>query len=138
MVNTIQLQDLPPHCTTVELGKEILGPVGDMLSTHIYTPNLRGGGIPFIKAIVKMDLIASFLGKIEAVVEGEPPFDIYLQYDGLSVICYLCGLLGHINPYCAHAATITPIPRLRGAWTLWKPFGHRYEEHDRTAKAPSK
>ncbi|CAN0858924.1 hypothetical protein LINGRAHAP2_LOCUS7512 [Linum grandiflorum] len=135
---TIQLRDLPSHCNTVEFGKEILAPVEVVLSASMYTERPHGDGRPFPKVIVKMNLMASFPGKVEAVVEGEPPFDVYLRYEDLPMICYLCGLLGHVQRYCDHGAKITPVPGLRGGWMLAKPFGHLVEDLDCSATATSK
>ncbi|CAN0837220.1 hypothetical protein LINGRAHAP2_LOCUS1738 [Linum grandiflorum] len=128
MVLSIQLSELPPHCTTVQVGKELLAPVGEVISVALFTLRPNGDGRPFVKVVVKMDLLRSFPGKMEVLVEGEPPFDVYLGYEGLSAICYLCGILGHINRNCSHAGTITPTPSLRGGWMQAKPSGFLLED----------
>ncbi|CAN0881157.1 hypothetical protein LINGRAHAP2_LOCUS14071 [Linum grandiflorum] len=92
---TIQLTDLPPHCNTVGFSKTLLAPLGEVVTADIYTPRPHGQGRPFLKVIVKMDLLASFPGKIEAAVEDDAPFEVFLRYEDLPAICFLCGILGH-------------------------------------------
>ncbi|CAN0920613.1 Protein FAF-like, chloroplastic, partial [Linum grandiflorum] len=128
MALTIQLLEVPPHCITTEFGKEILAPVGEVISAAIYTARPNGAGRPLVKVVVRMDLLTSFPGKVEAVVPGEPSFDVLLGYEGISAVCFLCGLLGHNQRSCGHAAIIGPTPGLRGMWMLAKASGYLLED----------
>ncbi|CAN0892004.1 hypothetical protein LINGRAHAP2_LOCUS17299, partial [Linum grandiflorum] len=130
MAFTVQLLEVPPHCITTEFGVEILAPVGEVLSADIYTARPNGAGRPFLKATVRMDLMASFPGKEEAVIPNEPSFDVLLGYEGLPAICFLYGLLGHIQRSCGHAPLISPTPGLHGMWMLAKPSGYLLKDID--------
>ncbi|CAN0856650.1 hypothetical protein LINGRAHAP2_LOCUS6550 [Linum grandiflorum] len=120
MALTVQLLEVPQHCLTTEFGKEVMAPVGEVLSADMYTTRPNGAGRPFIKVVVRMDLMASFPGKVEVVVPNAPSFDVLLGYEGLPALCFLCGLLGHIQRSCGHASLISPTPGLWGMWMLAK------------------
>ncbi|CAN0857505.1 hypothetical protein LINGRAHAP2_LOCUS6776, partial [Linum grandiflorum] len=128
MALTVRLLDLPPFCTTTEFGKDIMEPVGEVVSADLYTERPNGAGRPFIKVIVRMDLLASFPGKVEAVIPREPAFDVLLGFEGLPSVCFLCGLLGHTQRSCDHADLISPTLGLRGMWMITKPSGFLLED----------
>ncbi|CAN0872187.1 hypothetical protein LINGRAHAP2_LOCUS10056 [Linum grandiflorum] len=130
MTLIVQLLEVPQHCLTTEFDKEVMAPVGEVLSADMYTTRPNGAGRPFIKVVVRMDLMASFPGKVEAIVPNAPSFDVLLGYEGLPTICFLCGLLGHIQRSCDHATLISPTPGLRGMWMLGKPSGYLLEDID--------
>ncbi|CAN0907326.1 hypothetical protein LINGRAHAP2_LOCUS24739 [Linum grandiflorum] len=133
---TVRLLELPPFCTTTEFGKDIMEPVGEVVSADLYTERPNGAGRPFIKVIVRMDLLASFLGKVEAVIPGEPSFDVLLGYEGLPSVCFLCGLLGHTQRSCDHADLISPTLGLRGMWMIAKPSGFLLEDLRASLQSP--
>ncbi|CAN0925006.1 hypothetical protein LINGRAHAP2_LOCUS34512 [Linum grandiflorum] len=111
---TVQLLEVPPHCLTTDFGKEIMAPVGEVLSSEIFSARPNGAGRLFLKVVVRMDLLASFPGKVEAVVPHEPSFDVLLGYEGIPALCFLCGQLGHIQRSREHAALIKSSSGLRG------------------------
>ncbi|CAN0905998.1 hypothetical protein LINGRAHAP2_LOCUS23975, partial [Linum grandiflorum] len=52
MALTVQLLEVPQHCLTTEFGKEVMAPVGEVLSADMYTTRPNGAGRPFIKVVV--------------------------------------------------------------------------------------
>ncbi|CAN0880684.1 hypothetical protein LINGRAHAP2_LOCUS13791 [Linum grandiflorum] len=130
MALTVQLLEVPPHCLTTDFGKEIMAPVGEVLSSDIYSARPNGDGRLFLKVVVRMDLLASFPGKVEAVVPHEPSFDVLLGYEGLPALCFLYSQLSHIQRLCDHAAIIKSSSGLQGMWMLVKPTGFLLEDFD--------
>ncbi|CAN1145769.1 hypothetical protein LINPERHAP2_LOCUS14874, partial [Linum perenne] len=84
----------------------------------------RGRDAIFIKGLVKIDLLASFLGRRQACGPNNVPFWVRLHYENISSICYRCGHLGHSFSRCPN--THNPLDHeARGSWMSIGRMGFR-------------
>ncbi|CAN1188189.1 hypothetical protein LINPERHAP2_LOCUS39172 [Linum perenne] len=109
----IKLSRVPSHCVTTRFGREFLPYFGELLDISLFGSRRRDA--VFIKGLVRIDLLASFLGRRQACGPDNIPFWVRLHYENISSICYRCGFLGHASLRCPH----TDIPldhEARGSW----------------------
>ncbi|CAN1166344.1 hypothetical protein LINPERHAP2_LOCUS26662 [Linum perenne] len=121
----IKLSRVPSHCVTTRFGREFLRFFGELLDISLF--GSRGRDAIFIKGLVRIDLMASFLGRRQACGPDNIPFWVRLQYESISSICYRCGFLGHASLRCPH----TDIPldhEARGPWMSIGRVGFRIVE----------
>ncbi|CAN1149579.1 hypothetical protein LINPERHAP2_LOCUS17097 [Linum perenne] len=93
MVVWIKLSRVPSHCVTTRFGREFLPYFGELLDISLF--GSRGRDAVFIKGQVRIDLLASFLGRRRACGPDNIPFWVRLHYENISSICYRCGFMGH-------------------------------------------
>ncbi|CAN1301220.1 hypothetical protein LINPERPRIM_LOCUS24859 [Linum perenne] len=60
----------------------------------------------YVKWLVRMDLLDSFLGTTPVFRPNGTSFPVYFQYIGVPCICYLCGFLGHVMSDCSHTDVV--------------------------------
>ncbi|CAN0837910.1 hypothetical protein LINGRAHAP2_LOCUS1922 [Linum grandiflorum] len=124
---TIQLKDLPAHCNNPAFASKLVQPLGALIDAGLFSSQLEGRGSHFIKCIVKVDLLKSLQGRIQAPFGDKRPLWIRLRYEDLPTVCFTCGLLGHGHDHCPYSAILRWNPQERGAWMLAKPHGHKVE-----------
>ncbi|CAN1124768.1 hypothetical protein LINPERHAP2_LOCUS2535, partial [Linum perenne] len=95
---------------------------GEVLDISLF--GSRGRDAIFIKGLVKIDLLASFLGRSQACGLDNNAFWVRLHYESIASICFRCGHLGHSSLRCPH----THIPldhEARGPWMSIGRIGFR-------------
>ncbi|CAN1179197.1 hypothetical protein LINPERHAP2_LOCUS34073 [Linum perenne] len=68
----IKLSRVPSHCVTTRFGREFLPYFGELLDISLF--GSRGRDVIFIKGLVRIDLLASFLGRRRACGPDNIPF----------------------------------------------------------------
>ncbi|CAN0874927.1 hypothetical protein LINGRAHAP2_LOCUS10534 [Linum grandiflorum] len=84
-----------------------------------------GHGSRFVKCTVRINLLQSLAGRIQAVVPNQQPFWVLLRYEDLPTVCFFCDMLGHGYKHCAYAAVLPFNRKERGDWMLARPEGHK-------------
>ncbi|CAN1141355.1 hypothetical protein LINPERHAP2_LOCUS12442 [Linum perenne] len=120
------LFSVPSQCITTRFGREFLLLFGEVIDVSLF--GSRGRDAIFIKGLVKIDLLAPFLGRRQACGPDNIPFWVRLHYENISLICYRCGLLGHSFARCPH--THIPVDHeARGSWMSIGKVGFRIMEN---------
>ncbi|CAN1126364.1 hypothetical protein LINPERHAP2_LOCUS3394 [Linum perenne] len=122
----IKLSRVPSHCVTTCFGREFLPFFGELLDISLF--GSRGRDAVFIKGLVRIDLLASFLGRRLACGPDNIPFWVRLHYENISSICYRCGFLGHASLRCPHM-DIPLDHEARGSWMSIGRVGFRIMEN---------
>ncbi|CAN1269630.1 hypothetical protein LINPERPRIM_LOCUS13653 [Linum perenne] len=122
----IKLSRVPAHCITTRFGREFLPFFGEVLDVSLF--GSRGRDAIFIKGLVKMDLLASFLGRRRACGPDCVPFWVRLHYENISSFCFRCGLLGHSSSRCPHTH-LQMDHEARGPWMSIGRVGFRIVEN---------
>ncbi|CAN1172299.1 hypothetical protein LINPERHAP2_LOCUS30091 [Linum perenne] len=122
----IKLSRVPSHCITTRFGREFLPFFGEVLDVSLF--GSRGRDAIFIKGLVKIDLLASFLGRRKACGPDNIPFWVRLHYESISCICFRCGYLGHSSSRCPHSH-IPLDHEARGPWMNIGRVGFRIMEN---------
>ncbi|CAN1152092.1 hypothetical protein LINPERHAP2_LOCUS18527 [Linum perenne] len=118
----IKLAGVPIDCQSITFDRRMLGSIGEVVDVGIF--ELRNDEGLFIKGLVKMDLLSSFLGRRLAKIRDGRSFWIFFQYERIPSICFRCGLLGHNQARCP--ATHLPFnPESRGPWMIIPRVGRR-------------
>ncbi|CAN0827144.1 hypothetical protein LINGRAHAP2_LOCUS902 [Linum grandiflorum] len=135
---TIQLKDLPSQYNNMAFGSKLVQPLGALVDAGLFSTQPGGQGSRFVKCIIKIDLLKSIHGRIQARFGGRHPFWVRLRYEDLPTVCFTCGLLGHGHDHCPYSGILTWNHQERGPWMLAKPHGHKVEIPDLTDASTSK
>ncbi|CAN1125438.1 hypothetical protein LINPERHAP2_LOCUS2904 [Linum perenne] len=109
----IKLSRVPSHCITTRFGRGFLSYFEDVIDISLFGSS--GRDAVFIKGLVRIDLLASFVGRRQACGPDNVLFWVRLHYENIASMCYRCGFLGHPSARCPH----TDIPfdlEVRGSW----------------------
>ncbi|CAN1178429.1 hypothetical protein LINPERHAP2_LOCUS33655 [Linum perenne] len=121
----IKLSRVPSHCIMTRFGRKFLLYFGEVLDISLF--GSRGRDAIFIKELVRIDLLTSFLGRRQACGPDNIHFWVRLHYEDISSIYYHCGFLGH-SSRCPH--THIPLDReVRGSWMSIGRVGFRIAEN---------
>ncbi|CAN1852369.1 hypothetical protein LINPERHAP1_LOCUS40613 [Linum perenne] len=118
----IKLAGVPIDCQSINFGRRMLGAIGEVNDVGLF--ELRNDEGVFIKGMVKMDLLSSFLGRRLAKINDGRSFWVYFQYERIPSICFRCGYLGHNQARCP-ATHIPTNPESRGPWMIIPRAGRR-------------
>ncbi|CAN0905686.1 hypothetical protein LINGRAHAP2_LOCUS23814 [Linum grandiflorum] len=134
----IQLKEIPYPYNTAKFCAKLVEPLGTVISADLFSKYPDGHGTRFVKCTVRINLLQSIAGRIQAVVPNQQPFWVLLRYEDLPTVCFICGMLGHGYKHCAYA-TVLPFNRAeRGDWMLARPEGHKIKSPNFTEMATSK
>ncbi|CAN1165815.1 hypothetical protein LINPERHAP2_LOCUS26380 [Linum perenne] len=121
----IKLSRVPSHCITTRFGRGFLRYFGDVLDISLF--GSRGRDAVFIKGLVRIDLLASFLGRRQACGPDNVLFWVRLHYENISSMCFRCGFLGHSSSRCPHLDIPFDL-EVRGPWMSIGRVGFRILE----------
>ncbi|CAN1129488.1 hypothetical protein LINPERHAP2_LOCUS5247 [Linum perenne] len=121
----IKLTRVPSHCITTWFGRGFLGYFGEVLDISLF--GSRGRDAVFIKGLVRIDLLTSFLGRRQACGPDNVLFWVRLHYENISAMCYRCGFLGHSLSRCTHLDIPIDL-EVRGSWMSIGRVGFRIME----------
>ncbi|CAN0847730.1 hypothetical protein LINGRAHAP2_LOCUS5135 [Linum grandiflorum] len=134
----IQLKEIPYPYNTVKFCAKLVEPLGTVISADLFSKYPEGHGTRFVKCTVRINLLQSIAGRIQAVVPNQQPFWVLLRYEDLPTVCFICGMLGHGFKHCEYSA-ILPFNRdERGDWMLARPEGHKIKAPNFSESATSK
>ncbi|CAN1193960.1 hypothetical protein LINPERHAP2_LOCUS42291 [Linum perenne] len=122
----IKLSRVPSHCITTRFGRGFLRYFGEVIDISLFGSS--GRDAVFIKGLARIDLLASFLGRMQACGPDNVLFWVRLHYENIASMCYRCGFLGHPMARCPH----TDIPvdlEVRGSWMSIGRVGFRILEN---------
>ncbi|CAN0884143.1 hypothetical protein LINGRAHAP2_LOCUS14756 [Linum grandiflorum] len=134
----IQLMDLPRHCNSVKFACKLVQPLGSLIKADMYSTRPGGQGQHFVKCLIRIDLLRSIQGRIQAVTPRQLPFWVKLMYEDLPAVCFACGILGHGHRHCPYLALLPNISEERGHWMMTKPFGYKVRAEDFSEASISK
>ncbi|CAN1170842.1 hypothetical protein LINPERPRIM_LOCUS7648, partial [Linum perenne] len=118
----VKLVGVPIDCQSINFGRRMLGSIGEVKDVGLF--ELRNDEGVFIKGLVNIDLLSSFLGRRLAKIREGRSFWIYFQYERIPSICFRCGLLGHNQAWCPSPHLPTN-PESRGPWMIIPRVGRR-------------
>ncbi|CAN0863492.1 hypothetical protein LINGRAHAP2_LOCUS8707 [Linum grandiflorum] len=134
----IQLKEIPFPYNTTKFCAKLVEPLGTVISADLFSKYPDGHGTRFVKCTVRVNLLQSIAGRIQAVVPNQQPFWVLLRYEDLPTVCFICGMLGHGFKHCQYA-TVLPFNREdRGEWMLARPEGHKIKGPNFSETATSK
>ncbi|CAN0881329.1 hypothetical protein LINGRAHAP2_LOCUS14174, partial [Linum grandiflorum] len=134
----VQLMDLPRQCNSVKFAIKLVRPLGDLIKADMYSTRPGGQGQHFVKCAIRIDLLRSIQGRIQAITPRHLPFWVKLRYEDLPAVCFACGLLGHGHRNCPYLALLPNISEERGHWMMTKPFGYKVKAVDYSEASTSK
>ncbi|CAN0898927.1 hypothetical protein LINGRAHAP2_LOCUS19983 [Linum grandiflorum] len=134
----IQMKEIPYPYSTVKFCSKLVEPLGTVLSADMFSKYPDGHGSRFIKCTVRINLLQSLAGRIQAVVPNQQPFWVLLRYEDLPTVCFICGMLGHGYKHCAYAEVLPFNREERGDWMLARPEGHKIKTPNFSETATSK
>ncbi|CAN0825184.1 hypothetical protein LINGRAHAP2_LOCUS337 [Linum grandiflorum] len=121
----IQLKEIPYPYNTAKFCAKLVEPLGAVISADLFSKYPDGHGTRFVKCTVRINLLQSIAGRIQAVVPNQQPFWVYLRYEDLPTVCFICGMLGHGYKHCGYATVLPFNKEERGDWMLARPEGHK-------------
>ncbi|CAN0875155.1 hypothetical protein LINGRAHAP2_LOCUS10671 [Linum grandiflorum] len=134
----IQLKGIPYPYNTAKFCAKLVEPLGTVISSDLFSKYPDGHGTRFVKCTVRINLLQSIAGRVQAVVPGQQPFWVLLRYEDLPTVCFVCGMLGHGYNNCPYAAVLPYDKEERGEWMLAKPEGHKIKTPNFSETATSK
>ncbi|CAN0925626.1 hypothetical protein LINGRAHAP2_LOCUS34869 [Linum grandiflorum] len=134
----IQLKEIPYPYSTTKFCAKLVESLGTVISADLFSKYPDGHGTRFVKCTVRVNLLQSIAGRIQAVVPKQQPFWVLLRYEDLPTVCFICRMLGHGYKHCQYA-TVLPFNREdRGEWMLARPEGHKIKGPNFSESATSK
>ncbi|WJX23649.1 hypothetical protein P8452_12846 [Trifolium repens] len=109
----IQLWGLPTHCKTKQMGESIGALMGNVEASEFYE-------YPGKKVIIKIKVSLNVYKPITSGIHVGNPKDgscwIDFRYEKLPLVCFKCGLIGHVDTLCRNPpmalGTLAPL----GPW----------------------
>ncbi|CAN1773795.1 hypothetical protein LINPERHAP1_LOCUS12661 [Linum perenne] len=110
----VRLGDVPVEFRTEQFGIGLLEPVGQVLHVGVYETQMDTR--EFVRGFVRIDVTCPFLGRRKARFTSGEEFWVEFGYEGLLVVCYGCGLLGHPLRLCPTPIGESAVLEDRGPW----------------------
>ncbi|CAN0880549.1 hypothetical protein LINGRAHAP2_LOCUS13717 [Linum grandiflorum] len=134
----IQLKGIPYPYNTAKFCAKLVEPLGTVISSDLFSKYPDGHGTRFVKCTVRINLLQSIAGRVQAVVPGQQHFWVLLRYEDIPTVCFVCGMLVHGYNNCPYAAVLPYNKEERGDWMLAKPEGHKIKAPNFSETATSK
>jgi hypothetical protein len=121
----VQLWGLPQHCKTKSMGESLGSLMGKVESSEVYE-------YPGKKVIIKIKVHIDVQKPIPSGIHVGNPNDgscwIDFRYEKLPLVCFKCGLVGHVEKLCKNPpmelGTLAPL----GPWIRSTQYGRRKME----------
>ena len=112
----VQIFDLPSSYMSESVGKQLGDYIGFFLE---YDNNNNGGSVKeYMRLRVSMDVRPPLKrGKRLRTPKGDS-FFVSFKYERLSLFCFICGCLGHLDRFCPLLFTI-PEEEITRGWGVW-------------------
>ncbi|CAN0913206.1 hypothetical protein LINGRAHAP2_LOCUS27780 [Linum grandiflorum] len=134
----IQLKEISYPYNTAKFCAKLVEPLGAVISADLFSKYPDGHGTRFVKCTVRINLLQSIAGRIQAVVPNQQPFLVLLRYEDLPTVCFIYGMLGHGYKHCGYVAVLPFNKEERGDWMLARSEGHKIKTPNFTEMATSK
>jgi hypothetical protein len=121
----IQLWGLPPHCKTKAMGMHLGSLMGEVEAAEMYE-------YPGKKTIIKIKVAINVHKPLPTGIHVGNPTDgtcwVDFRYEKLPLVCFKCGLIGHVDKLCRNQPlnmdTLAPM----GPWIRSTQYGRRKQE----------
>ncbi|CAN1318316.1 hypothetical protein LINPERPRIM_LOCUS30766 [Linum perenne] len=110
----VRLGEVPVEFRTEQFGVGLLEPVGQVLHVGVYESQMDAR--EFVRGFVRIDVTRPLLGRRKARFTSGEEFWVEFGYEGLPVVCFGCGLLGHPLRLCPNPVEEGTKLEDRGPW----------------------
>ncbi|CAN1776421.1 hypothetical protein LINPERHAP1_LOCUS13647 [Linum perenne] len=110
----VRLEEVPVEFRTTQFGVGLLQPVGQVLHAGIFDSPMENR--EFVRGFVRIDVNRPLLGRRKARFSNGGEFWVQFGYEGLPMVCFGCGLLGHSLRQCTTLVEEDADVEDRGPW----------------------